>query len=428
MRPYLVLADRQGHIFTHPRLKMLGSSAGFFSLPMDKELVPLPEGSSFFFMPGHLAFGWDDAFGEAVAVATFQGQDVYPVAAFCVPGFTRLYWPAAKKIDPRVTLPLWPYTAVGWERGRFFAAAVAIDAQRRQRPFYYRRDQKIEEGIKAFQEAFPDNRLLKHLVHCSRTYQCRNAQDLFLGRGEAPLPASPSCNAQCLGCISDAGCEVASSHERISFVPSAQELAELAVVHIKNTRGRGLVSFGQGCEGEPLLEFETIREAIRQIRSRTKAGTIHMNTNGAMPDRLKRLAAAGLDSVRISTLSFRRESYDAYYRPRGYGLQDVCASFRLAKKSGLFVSLNLLVAPGFTDRGSEARALGVFLKKGFVDLVQWRNLSMDPEVFFRRMPASDEAPRGLRTLMNRTKRGRAGLRYGYFNLPKQRFGRARQQD
>ncbi len=428
MRPYLVLSDRQGNIFTHPRLKMLGSGAGFFSLPMGEELAPLPQGSSFYFMPGHLAFGWDDAFGEAVAVPTFQGQDVYPVAAFCVPGFTRLYWPAAKKTDPRVTLPLWPYTAVGWQRGRFFAAAVAVDAQRRQRPFYYRYEQRMEEGIRAFRRAFPKNRLLRHLVHCSRAYRCRNAQDLFLGRGEAPVPVSPSCNARCLGCISAAECDATSSHERISFVPSAQEIAEIALAHIKNTRGRGLVSFGQGCEGEPLLEFETVREAIRQIRSRTRAGTVHMNTNGAMPDRLERLAAAGLDSVRISTVSFRRESYDAYYRPRGYGGSDVLSSFRLAHKSGLFVSLNLLVAPGFTDRGSEAKALCGFLKKGFVDLLQWRNLSMDPEVFFRRMPVSDGRPQGLFSLMKRVKKEKKTLRYGYFNLPKQRFGRIRQED
>lgn len=428
MPPYLVLSDSQGHIFTHPRLKMLGSSAGFFSLPIDKELVPLPEGSSFFFMPGHLAFGWDDAFGEAVAVATLEGRDVYPVAAFCVPGFTRLYWPAAKKTDPSAVLPLWPYTAVGWKGGRFFTAAVAMDAQRRQRPFYYRDEQKMEEGIKVFQKAFPKNRLLKHLARCSREYQCRNAQDLFLGRGEAPLPVSPSCNARCLGCISAAGCESATSHERITFVPSPEEIAELALAHVKNTRGRGLVSFGQGCEGEPLMKFETIGEAIRLIRSRTRAGTIHMNTNGALPDRLERLAAAGLDSVRISTLSFRRESYDAYYKPRGYGWQDVLTSFRLAHKSGLFVSLNLLVAPGFTDRGTEAKALCAFLKKGLVDLLQWRNLSMDPEVFFRLMPASGETPLGLKALMNRIKRIRPDVRYGYFNVPKACFGPRRQDD
>jgi pyruvate-formate lyase-activating enzyme len=376
-------------------------------------------------MPGHVAIGWDDVFGEAAAVTTFEGRSVYPVAAFCVPGFTRLYWPAAKKTDPRMALPLWPYTAVGWKGGRFFAAAVAIDAQRRQRPFYYRGRQRMEEGIRVFQKAFPKNRLLKHLVHCSRAYQCRNAQDLFLGRGEAPLPVSPSCNARCLGCISDAGCEAVSSHERISFVPSVQEIVELALAHIKNTRGRGLVSFGQGCEGEPLLEFDTVREAIRQIRSRTKAGTIHMNTNGAMPDRLQHLAAAGLDSVRISTLSFRRESYDAYYRPRGYGWQDVLASFHRAKKSGLFVSLNLLVAPGFTDRGSEARALSAFLKKGLVDLLQWRNLSMDPEAFFRQMPAFGESPQGLLALMTKIKKSSRRLRYGYFNMPRQMMTRVR---
>ena len=48
-------------------------------------------------------------------------------------------------------------------------------------------------------------------------------------------------------------------------------------------RGRVMVSFGQGCEGEPLLRWKEIERAIRLVRARTRRGSIHANTNGSLP-------------------------------------------------------------------------------------------------------------------------------------------------
>jgi len=42
------------------------------------------------------------------------------------------------------------------------------------------------------------------------------------------------------------------------------------------------------------------------------------------------VARAGLDSVRISLNSPVRETYTAYYRPKGYGFGDVAESVRVA--------------------------------------------------------------------------------------------------
>ncbi|HEY0799073.1 MAG TPA: radical SAM protein, partial [Candidatus Baltobacteraceae bacterium] len=73
----------------------------------------------------------------------------------------------------------------------------------------------------------------------------------------------------------------------------------------------GIVSFGQGCEGEPLLRSTTIARAIEQIRARIATGTININTNGSMPTNLQQLIDAGLDAVRISLNSFRPAVYAA---------------------------------------------------------------------------------------------------------------------
>jgi len=83
-------------------------------------------------------------------------------------------------------------------------------------------------------------------------------------------------------------------------------------LHIKNVKNP-IVSFGQGCEGEPLLQSTVIEKAIEAIRRETSKGTIHMNSNGSKPDSLARLLDAGLDSVRISLNSARKSFYLRYY-------------------------------------------------------------------------------------------------------------------
>ena len=82
-----------------------------------------------------------------------------------------------------------------------------------------------------------------------------------------------------------------------------------------------ILSFGQGCEGEPLLQARRIEQAIRAIRARTARGTLNINTNASNPRALQRLYDAGLDSLRASTISAVPETYNAYYRPIGYTLR-----------------------------------------------------------------------------------------------------------
>ena len=90
-------------------------------------------------------------------------------------------------------------------------------------------------------------------------------------------------NAACVGCISlqPSGC-CPSTQDRIAFVPTPREIADLAIAHLESAP-RPIVSFGQGCEGEPLLQAGVMAEAIRLIRARSSLGTINLNTNGSKP-------------------------------------------------------------------------------------------------------------------------------------------------
>jgi pyruvate-formate lyase-activating enzyme len=421
IKPNLVISDCKGRIYVHPTLKMLGSSGGKLFLPNNKEIIALPKGSTLFYMPAYLPIGYDLESGDEVIVSEFNNKKVFPVSAFLIPGYTRIFLPAAKKIDKKTILPLWSYTAVGWTGGKYYVSAIRIDSLSRQRPFYYQDRKLLESRIKESLKPYPQNRLFKHLAHCAFNYNCRAAQNLFFRRWEAPLPISPSCNARCLGCLSlqDSDCTSA-SHERINFVPTPDEIKEVTVGHLSRV-SEAIVSFGQGCEGEPLLQFEVLKQAIIKIRKSTDRGTIHLNTNAYKPLYLKELAGVGLNSVRISINSFHDDFYSAYYKPRGYRFSDVLQSIKVAKRSGLFVSLNLLVFPGLTDTPSEVNKLIGFLQGGYVDLLQLRNLCIDPQYYLERIPTIKENPMGILTMINVIKKSAPKIRLGYFNLPRERF-------
>jgi len=414
MIPNMVIADKKGNVMVHPSLKMMGMDFSSFADIRQEELIPMPKDSALLFLPGHVPVGFDEETQAPVSLKKFNNADCFPVAAFPIPGFTRVYLPAAFKLEKELILPLWPYTAVGHKNNKFYIAAFRVDNSIRQKPFYYKDISLLKKRVFMFENKFPKNRLVKHLAFCALNYNCRNAQNLFFGRWEAPLPVSPGCNARCLGCLSYQGSDCAdASHERIRFVPQAEEIAEIAAFHLATAKN-AIVSFGQGCEGEPLLEATTILSSIKLIRERSGKGMIHLNTNGSFPEKIKPLAKAGLNSIRISCISFSPLNYDRYYRPKGYGLKEVLSSIKQARECGLFVSVNLLTFPGFTDSRQETDLTMKFLKKGYVDLLQMRNLSIDAELFRDSGLKTDPVPIGMKKLFYHYKKIKK-LKLGYFN-------------
>ncbi len=350
------------------------------------------------------------------------GEVVYPVAAFNSPGYVITRISAYGETRRSQTLPLFSYGAVGWHADGFRSAVVQVDAEPRQDLRQMPRDEVIA-GVARMRRQMPDNRLRAHLENCALTYGCPAGKNFFLGRYEAPLPTSQACNARCLGCLSlQQNSDIHHSQDRIAFTPSPQEIAEVALAHITRVDD-SVVSFGQGCEGDPLLAAHVIGPAIEQIRSQTDRGTINMNTNGSLPDRLPSLFDAGLDSIRISMNSVRKACYDAYFRPRGYGFADVLASIETALARKKFVAVNYLNCPGFSDTPAEAAALEQFLEQYPIHMIQWRNLNFDPVRYWRQMDAaaSSGEPIGMEVLLKQIRERFPNLKFGYFNPPKEKF-------
>jgi len=281
-------------------------------------------------------------------------------------------------------------------------------------------DRLIEPETRRMLKENSENRLLEQLARCALDYHCFAAKNLFLGRWEAPLPTSPVCNAACLGCISlqESDCCPA-SQERITFVPTVEELCGVAVPHLKRAE-QAIVSFGQGCEGEPILQAGRICEAVREMRRQTARGTINFNTNGSLPEAVDRLAAAGIDSMRFSLNSVRESCYQAYYRPRSYGFGDVLASVHRAKKNGLFTMLNYLVFPGISDLPEEVESLVELVEDAGIDMIQMRNLSIDPGLYRRFLPCHGEGM-GMKTMLDHIKSRIPRIQFGYFNRAREFF-------
>jgi hypothetical protein len=411
-------------------------------VPLDAdELIRLPEGSVVSMLP------------DRVALASGTTLSGAPAAALLPIGYTRTLLPAYERgnLDFGIRnlekpargemLPLYGYTAVAMRDGEPYVAAMPTDDPRPWQhpdPGYKRLRRLIGDRLaedKSASTAAPNphpnskfqipnslpssqfqipnshpNSLLRHLAHCALSYECRSAQHIFYREGEGALPSSPTCNAACVGCISEQPDPDIQPHQRLAFIPHIYESVDLAVEHLERA-SNAIISFGQGCEGEPLNNSRNV-EVIQRIRRRTSRGTININTNGSRPAMLRRMIDAGLGSIRVSMFSARDDVFRRYYRPVGYSLDDVRECLTAVSQRGLFTSVNLLTFPGITDDVSEVEALVELLTSTGTELVQLRNLNIDPEQLFGAMDGLEFAPIGIRAMASRFKQ--AGLAVGSY--------------
>ncbi|MCU6710684.1 radical SAM protein [Paenibacillus sp. J5C_2022] len=390
----LVYADEHGNVFDHSSLIGLGRSGNDIVELMEEELIPLPEGATLVSLPYTRPIGLNQDTGEMEALA----DGAQAVGALLPQGFTRLYLPGYVKSDKEQKLPLFGYTAVVWKEDGFYVAAEQCDAPDRWDPLNCDRDE-LKIGVDRLLAQYPDNRLYQHLSHCALGYECLTASNTFLNRWEGAVPVSYSCNAGCFGCISeqpdDSG--FLAPQTRMNFKPTVEEVVQIMLEHLKEPES--IISFGQGCEGEPSTQVKIIVEAMRQVRSQTSLGYININTNAGITDFIKAIVNAGLDLMRVSTISALDEHYNAYYKPRGYTLANVEKSLKYATDKGVYTSINYLIFPGVTDREEEMEAMIGFAKRTGLKLIQMRNLNIDPESYLELIPQPQGHIYGMKQML-----------------------------
>jgi pyruvate-formate lyase-activating enzyme len=401
----LLYASAEGRLRVHDSLQAAARSG--WEIGVGDRLIPLPVGATLVHLPGRIPLGRSST-GE---IGPIEERGAAAVAAVLPPGYLRTWLPAYADDGQPPVLPLYGYAAVAAIDGEPHVAAMRTDRWSAWDPQAGDR-QHIDREIRAARRPLPDSRLLRHLETCATEYRCLTAQNLFLRRGEGAIPVSPACNAACLGCISEQWGDVESPQTRLVFAPTAAEIAELAAWHLSAGRAN-FVSFGQGCEGEPLTRGAALVEATRRIRSAWPDATIHINTNGSRPDVLGRLVDAGLNSVRISIFSLDDERFRAYYRPVGYGLEQVAQCAELVASAGGQVTINLLTFPGISDAQPEIDALVDFVREHRVHQVQLRSLNVDPHWLLERIPHPTRGI-GMRRFVKELTTRCTGLQLGNF--------------
>ena len=386
----LLYATDDGRLRTHRSLRAVARSGWEIRDPSG--LIPLPPVATLMHLPGRRPLG-RAASGKLVEV---DEAGATAVAAVLPLGYLRTLLPAYRESSPAQVLPLYGYGAVASVDGEPQVAGLHTDHWDAWDPSAPER-RAIASAIRRGRRALPESRLLRHLETCATDYRCLTAQNLFLNRGEGAIPVSPACNAACLGCISEQWGDVDSPQTRLAFAPTASEIAEVAGWHLGSTpsptlpaSGRevttNFISFGQGCEGEPLTRGAALVEATRRIRAAFPAATIHINTNGSRPKTVRQLVEAGLNSIRISIFSLEDAAFRAYYRPVGYGLNEIAQTADTVAAAGGQVTVNLLTFPGVTDVPEEIDRLVEFVERHGVHQVQLRSLNVDPQWLLDRLP------------------------------------------
>jgi len=408
---HFVYADEQGNAYEHEKFYAVGRLGNSFVEPAEEEFIPLPQGATLTLIPNRTAIVMDRR-GD---FKKYRGPG-FAVGALLPQGYTRTLLPAFVNDKKGGSLPLFGYAAVGYKRGKFYAAARATDIDDKWNPKHFNTVQ-LEERVNRIVEMFSQNRIVRQLSHCALEYGCFTAQNIFYERWEGGIPVSPTCNARCLGCISLQPAECCPSPQaRIDFWPDVEEIVELGVYHLNNQR-EPIISFGQGCEGEPSLRADVIAEAITKIRSRTDNGTINMNTNAGNTPGIEKVCLAGIDSLRVSLNSANPATYNAYYRPQNYTFENVKASLKIAAEKGVYTYLNLLFFPGVNDCEAEVEALLELVNTTGVKGIQIRNLNIDPDLFMNRLPEPAGEPLGVPAFLEVLSRELPHVEIGNYTKP-----------
>jgi pyruvate-formate lyase-activating enzyme len=416
--PFLMYSDGNGGIYEDETLYVVGRT-GWDAVPIAVEdFIELPSGGQLYELPGRRGIGIDVKTGEMRIC-----EKGWAVAAFIPPAHTGLFIAAYETMPGAPTLPLFCYTAAGWHNEVIYVPAVRIEQDIRQECEGYD-DDKIEDGVANLLSVYSNNRLVQHLAeNCCMTYTCPAARNMFMGRWECPVPVSPACNANCVGCISFQPQDetIVSTQDRLTFKPTAEEIVEFTVPHLE-TAPYPIISFGQGCEGEPLLMWETIEASIKEIRKHTQKGSININTNGSMPKAVRRLCEAGLNSIRVSTNSARPEIYTPYYRPNNYTFDDIVESLKVANEFDIWSSINYFVFPGMTDSLAEYEALRKLIRDTNLKMIQWRNFNIDPDWYLGKIAVADSGDSlGMKQMLSLIQEEFPDLKFGYFNPPMERI-------
>ncbi|NLW16759.1 MAG: radical SAM protein, partial [Firmicutes bacterium] len=222
---YATYADAHGNAYADEEHAAVGRVGDMFIELTPEQMIPLPAGASLVLLPQRRAVGLtaEGAFALLPAPRLALG-------ALLPQGYTRIALPAYHGSGE--TLPLFGYTAVAWHDGEFYVAAKVEDEDLHKWDPVIFNTPDLEQLVAERRAQLPDNRIIAQLSYCALEYGCFTAQNIFYRRYEGGIPVSNTCNAACVGCISEQEAECCPSPQgRIRYRPTVEEIVQVALPH-----------------------------------------------------------------------------------------------------------------------------------------------------------------------------------------------------
>ena len=189
--PHLVFADSKGNIMDFPGLAMVGRSGDYFLPVTEPDTIPLPKGAQLYVLPDRHPIGLDRETGEIVTLSENPYDGSCPILCRCRLSSGSPYpdiYCCMGALSSASELPLFAYTALGWNDG-FVTTAMRTDPSRRQDPDMFNQE-KVEERGYAMEwtEDLHGNRLVEHLAIAPWYMDVRQRSIFFKAGRKHPCP------------------------------------------------------------------------------------------------------------------------------------------------------------------------------------------------------------------------------------------------
>ena len=355
--PNLVFADKNGTVYDHPLLKSVFRTANYNIVPYELEMIPLPSDCILKMIPDAIPFSYDQM--QAKIVEFSSG---FPVYTELPPGYLRILYPSYKsnnlENDNFTSSHLAP---VGWMNEQFVVPAIFVENK-----------QKIKLDL--FKK-------LKNIIQ-------EDEKLSFLNKKTK------------LDFLSN--CEI--------IIKNNTELKQLnKLIPLLTQSNQDFVI---------TMKFDPDKKTYEVIKSLLNENiTINLNITAFSIEKLNAIFDELIDSLSFDVESFNPD----FLKKRSVNFDNLTRSFEFAEKQGVFISVNLLTLPGFTDSTNEVEKTIDFLNTFKIEYLKLRDLKTVPHKFFKENKIESTEILGLKNMLKYIKKRCKRVKMGYFSRVKRDF-------
>jgi len=145
--------------------------------------------------------------------------------------------------------------------------------------------------------------------------------------------------------------------------------------------------------------------------------TINLNINSFSYEKLNTSFNEYIDSISFDVESFNPD----FLKKRSINFENITKCFEFAEKQNVYLSVNLLTLPGFTDSIKEHEKTIEFLNAFKIEYIKLRELKTIPHKFFNENKIESSEILGLKNILKYIKKRCKRVKMGYFSRTKDEY-------